>query len=69
MLEKAKVISYKDLEKARAKYAAKEKATASKGERGCKRKSPVLEAGTLVPKSKTARACEVLVPGEDLAKL
>ncbi len=33
-------MSYEDLEEARAKRAAKEKATASKGKRGRKRKSP-----------------------------
>jgi hypothetical protein len=61
-------MSYEDLEEARAKRAAKEKATASKGERGRKRKSAILEAGTLVPKGKTARASEVLVLGEDSAE-
>lgn len=61
-------MSYEDLENARAKRAAKEEATASKGKRGRKRKSPALEAGALVPKSKTARASEVLVPGANPAK-
>ena len=43
VLGKAKVISYKDLEEAQAKRTIKEKATASKGKRGCKRKSSVPE--------------------------
>ncbi|SLM37872.1 hypothetical protein LPUS_00860 [Lasallia pustulata] len=44
VLGKAKVMSYEDLEEARAKRAAKETATAGKGNRGHKRKSPALEA-------------------------
>ena len=46
VLGKAKVMSYEDLEEARAKRAAKEKATAAKGKgkRGRKRKSPTPEA-------------------------
>ena len=46
VLGKAKVMSYKDLEEARAKRAAKEKpdTIADKGKRGRKRKSPALEA-------------------------
>jgi len=59
------VLSYKDLEEARAKRAAKEKAIADKGKRGRKRKSPApeadlseLEAGSLVPKKKVARMSE-----------
>ena len=45
VLGKAKVMSYEDLEEARAKRAAKEKATASKGKgkRGHKCKSPALD--------------------------
>ncbi len=43
VLGKAKVMSYEDLEEARAKRAAKEKATAGKGKRGPKRKSPTPE--------------------------
>jgi len=57
------VLSYKDLEEARAKRAAKEKAIVDKGKgkgkRGRKRKSPApeadsseLEAGSSVPKKK-----------------
>ena len=44
-------MSYEDLEEARAKRAAKEKATADKGkrERGRKRKSPAPEEGSSVP--------------------
>lgn len=46
MLGKAKVISYKDLEEARAKRLEKEatRATKGKGKRGRKRKSNTLEA-------------------------
>lgn len=46
VLGKAKVMSYEDLEEARAKRAAKEKATAAKGKgkRGRKRKNPAPEA-------------------------
>jgi hypothetical protein len=53
VLGKAKVISYKDLKEARAKRAAKDKATADKGKgkRGCKRKSPALEVGLLEAKA------------------
>lgn len=49
VLGKAKVISYKDLKEARAKRAAKDKATADKGKekRSCKRKSPALKVGLL----------------------
>ena len=39
---KAKVMSYEDIEDARAKRAAKEEATAGKGKRGRKRKSPAV---------------------------
>ena len=44
-------MSYEDLEEARAKRAAKEKATAEKGKgkRGCKRKSLTPEEGLSVP--------------------
>lgn len=41
---KAKVMSYEDIEEARAKRAKKEQATASKGKRGRKRKSTILLA-------------------------
>lgn len=72
VLGKAKVISYEDLEEARAKCSAKEKATASKGKgkRGHKRKSPApeaegeasspeLESGSSVLKVKVAWMSEV----------
>ena len=51
VLGKAKVMSYEDIEEARAKRAAKEEATAGKGKRGWKRKSPALEADALEPKA------------------
>ena len=44
VLRKAKVISYKDIEEARAKRTTKE-VIKSKGKRGQKRKSTVLEVG------------------------
>ena len=64
VLGKAKVMSYEDLEEARAKRAAKEKATADKGKgkRGHKRKTPALEEGSSVPTGN-----EVLGPVEALA--
>lgn len=43
----AKVMSYEDLEEARAKRAEKEKGAASKGKRGCKRKHAKSEVGSL----------------------
>ena len=55
-------MSYKDLEEARAKREAKEKAIAIKGKRGRKRKSPApeeAEAGPSVPKHKVVRMSEV----------
>ena len=51
-------MSYEDFNKARAKRAAKEKATAGKGKRSRKRKSPALETGVLEPKTKVARMSE-----------
>ena len=65
VLGKAKVMSYEDLEEARAKRNAKEKAIASKGKRGRKRKNPApeteaeVEVGSSVPKDKVARISEV----------
>lgn len=59
VLGKPKVMSYEDLEEARAKRAAKEKATAGNGKRGPKRKSltpdsePELEAQAGSPKALT----------------
>lgn len=44
VLGKAKVMSYEDLDEARAKRAATEKARAGKGKRGHKRKRPDAEA-------------------------
>jgi hypothetical protein len=56
-------MSYEDLKEVRAKRAAKEKATAGKGKRGCKRESPALEAeveaGLSMLKDKVARISEV----------
>ena len=54
---KAKVMSYENIEDARAKRAAKEQVTAGKGKCGRKRKSPAPEAG----KAKKARRSEVEV--------
>ncbi|KAF2726438.1 hypothetical protein EJ04DRAFT_571277 [Polyplosphaeria fusca] len=44
VLGKAKVMSFEDLEEARAKRAEKDKVTADKLKRGRKRKTPVPEA-------------------------
>jgi len=54
-------MSYEDLEEARTKRAAKEKATVGKGKgkRGRKRKSPAPEAGSPEPWAKVARRSEV----------
>jgi hypothetical protein len=43
LLGKAKVMSYNDLEKARAKRKAKEQAATTKGKRGRKRKAPATD--------------------------
>ena len=61
VLEKAKMMSYEDLEEARAKRAAKEKATAGKGAHGQKRKGLGLEADADMPapKDKAVRKSEV----------
>lgn len=48
-------MSYKDIEEARAKRAAKEEATAGKGKRGWKRKSPAPNADASVPVAPVAR--------------
>jgi hypothetical protein len=59
VLGKAKVMSYEDLEEARAKRAAKDAAKAKgKGKRGPKPKSPAPEADALEPKAKVARTSE-----------
>ena len=57
-------MSYEDLEEARAKRAAKEKAAADKdkGKHGRKRKDPEPEMGLLVPKDKMIRLSEVPEP-------
>jgi len=47
VLNKVKVISFKDLKKARAKRTKKDKATIGKPKRGHKRKNPALEADIL----------------------
>ena len=61
VLGKAKVMSYEDLEEARTKRAAKEKAnvTADKGKRGRKRKSLAPEAEL---EAKVARTSDVPEP-------
>lgn len=51
-------MSYEDLSEARAKRAAKEKATASKGKHGRKRKSPAPETSSPEPEAKVARMSE-----------
>ena len=61
-LRKAKVMSYEDLEKARAKHAAKEEAIASAGKRGRKRKNPTPGAVALEPMAKLMRMSEVQEP-------
>ena len=59
VLGKAKVMSYEDLEDARAKRAAKDAAKAKgKGKRGRKCKSPAPEEDTLELKAKVARMSE-----------
>ncbi|EOA82623.1 uncharacterized protein SETTUDRAFT_48320, partial [Exserohilum turcica Et28A] len=52
VLGKAKVMSFQDLEEARAKRAAKEQALAGKPKRGRKRKSDALEGSTVLPSPK-----------------
>jgi hypothetical protein len=55
VLGKAKVMSYEDLEEARAKRAAKEQVTASTGGRGRKRKNQAPEADVPEPRAPVAR--------------
>jgi hypothetical protein len=63
VLGKAKVMSYEDLEEARAKRAAKEAAKAKgKGKRGRKRKSPAPETDAPEPKGKVARTSKAPEP-------
>ena len=65
VLGKAKVMSYEDIEEARAKRAAKEQAAAGKGKRGRKRKSPAEEAGAPESaKAKVARMGEASEPAK-----
>jgi len=67
VLGKVKVISYKDLEEARAKRADKEaaKEAKGKGKRGRKRKSAALEADAPEPNAKVVRMSGTPV-GEDV---
>lgn len=64
VLGKAKVMSYEDLEEARAKRADKEavKEAKGKGKRGRKRKSAALEADTPEPNAKVVRMSEASAP-------
>jgi len=64
VLGKAKVMSYKDLEEARAKRADKEatKEAKGKGKRGRKRKSAALEADAPEPNAKVVRMSEAPAP-------
>jgi hypothetical protein len=64
VLGRAKVMSYEDLEEARAKRAAKEAET-SKGGRGRKRKRPSGE-GTVVRKAKKSRKSELEVAKDEI---
>ncbi|KAF1360962.1 hypothetical protein EJ07DRAFT_154345 [Lizonia empirigonia] len=52
VLGKAKVMSYEDLEEARAKRKEKEKAASGKAARGRKRKAPALVVDITEPRSK-----------------
>jgi hypothetical protein len=72
VLGKAKVMSYEDLEEARAKRAAKDAAKAKgKGKRGRKRKSPAPETETDAPepKAKVARMSEAPEPKAPVARV
>ena len=64
VLGKAKVMSYEDLEEARAKRAAKKKTTLGKvkGKRGRKGRSPAPVAGTTQPDIDVTRMNVVLEP-------
>ena len=55
ILEKAKVMSYEDLEEARARRVAKKKATSSEGKRGHKRRSSAPEPSPLESMAKLIR--------------
>jgi hypothetical protein len=71
VLGKAKVMSYEDLEEARAKRVAKEKATAGKEARGQKRKGLALEAyaDLPAPKDRAAPKSEVSNPARVSARI
>jgi hypothetical protein len=58
VLGKAKVMSYEDLEEARAKRKEKEKAAAGKAVRGRERKAPALVVDVTEPKSQVIQARE-----------
>jgi N-methylhydantoinase A/oxoprolinase/acetone carboxylase beta subunit len=58
VLGKAKVMSYEDLEEARAKRKEKEKAAAGKAARGRKRKAPALVVDVTEPRSQVMQARE-----------
>jgi hypothetical protein len=61
VLGRAKVMSFEDLEEAKARRAAKEEAAAKRGQCSRKRKGLALEAD-VVPTAKTVRVNEVLAP-------
>ena len=58
VLGKGKVMSYEDLEEARAKRKEKEKAAADKKARGRKRKAPALVVDVMEPRSQVIQARE-----------
>ena len=62
VLGKAKVMSYEDLEEARAKRAAKEKTSSGKVKRGRKRKSAEPELGVPEPETEVTRMSEIPEP-------
>ena len=62
VLGKAKVMSFEDLEEARAKRAAKERALAGKPKRGRKRKSDALEGSTVLRSPKPTVAQRIDAP-------
>src|SRR6266480_866096 len=68
VLGKAKIMSYEDLEEARAKRAAKDAAKAKgKGKQGQKHKSPAPEADAPEPKAKVAQMSEAPEPKAPVA--
>ncbi|KAF1354309.1 hypothetical protein EJ07DRAFT_158470 [Lizonia empirigonia] len=58
VLGKAKVMSYEDLEEARAKRKEKEKAASGKAARGRKRKAPALVVDITEPRSQVIQTRE-----------